>query len=126
MAAYNLVPPTSRGFQEARAAKARLLLGRSGSNLADLSDAWDSLNDAQLDPQTTAQLQTQILEAAIPYAAANRFRVTQTFAGRPATLRNLRTLQEAAFQELAKWASNDGDRRRYLGQADSVRSWSLL
>ena len=126
LAAYTLVPPTSRGFQEARSAHARLLLGRGGSNLTDLSTAWDSLHDAQLDPQTTAQLEVKVLDAALALAQGSRFAAAQKFAGRPATVRNLRTLQERAYRDLAKWASSEDDRRQYLSRADSVRKWSLL
>lgn len=126
LAAYTLVPPTSRGFQEARSAHARLLLGRGGSGLADLAVAWESLHDAQLDPQTTAQLEVKVLDAALELARGSRFAAAQKFAGRPATVRNLRTLQEKAYRDLAKWASSEDDRRQYLTRADSVRKWSLL
>lgn len=125
LAAYTLVPPTSRGYQDARAERAKLLMGR-GTDLADLSAAWDSIHDAQFDPQTTATLEVQVLDRAIEAAKKSRFSVTQKFGGKPATVRNLRTLQEQAYRNLAKWAPSDDDRREYLAEADAVRKWSLL
>lgn len=127
LAALQLVPPTSRGYQDARTAIAKLML-RSQSGLAELSSAMDATHAAGLDAITTATLEVEILEAALRQVQAARSggQRTATFDGQPATERNLRPKLERAYRDLAMWSRDDDERNRLLTRADSTRRWSLL
>ncbi|MGI5950260.1 MAG: tetratricopeptide repeat protein [Brooklawnia sp.] len=125
LAALNLVPPTSRGFSDARTAHAKLMLKRDGS-LADLASAWDSVRAAALDPITTATLEVEILENALRKVRQSKSVGRVKFAGEPATEKNLRPRLEKVYRDLAMWSRDDDERRRLISQADQTRRWSLL
>ena len=125
LAALDLVPPTSRGYSDARTAMAKLML-RSDGNLNELAEAWNAAHAAGLDAITTAYLEVDILEAALRVVQANKGGPRGMFDGQPGTERNLRPKLEKAYRDLAMWSRDDDERNRLLTQADSTRRWSLL
>lgn len=125
LAALDLVPPTSRGYTDARTAHAKLLLKRDGS-MAELASAWNAIQSAGLDPISTARIEIEVLENALRLARAQKSSGQVLFGGEPAIERNLRPKLEKAYQDLAMWSRDDEERRRLITQADSTRRWSLL
>ena len=124
--ALALVPPTSRGYGEARLRRARIGLER-GQNLEDMEAALSSVRTANLDPATTARLEVQIFERALPMVQAGQGgRFMRQLGGMPATERNVRTQLEQAYRDLARWTDDVDERNRLLGNADSKRRWSLF
>jgi serine/threonine-protein kinase PknG len=126
LAALSLIPPTSRGYTDARKALAKLLLKRDGGSMSDLASAWDSINEASLDPISAANLQVEVLENALQLVKQNKASANFLFAGEPATERNLRPKLEKVYRDLAMWSRDDEDRRRLITRADQTRRWSLL
>ncbi len=125
LAALDLVPPTSRGYTDARTAHAKLLLKRNAS-MADLASAWQALHAAGLDQISTATLEIELLENALRLLRDNKATGNVILGGEPATERNLRPKLERAYRDLAMWSRDDDERRRLISQADSTRRWSLL
>ncbi len=126
LAALSLIPPTSRGYTDARKAHAKLLLKRDGGSMGDLAAAWDSIHAASLDPISSANLEVEVLENALRLVRQNKANSNFRFAGEPATERNLRPKLEKVYRDLAMWERDDDERRRLLTQADATRRWSLL
>lgn len=124
MEALELVPPTSRGYGDARQAYARLKV-QTGTSISELSTAFESIAAADLDPQSSAAMRVQILERTMELAANRRGKNVEIFAGQPATLRFLRPRLEAAYQDMAKWSGDDASHREYMVKADENRRWSL-
>ncbi|WP_286267807.1 serine/threonine-protein kinase [Brooklawnia propionicigenes] len=123
--ALGLIPPTSRGYSDARTAQAQLVLQREGT-LAELDQAWQAIHAARLDQITTTRLEAEVLEKALAQLHDNRGRAVGMFDGQPATERNLRPKLERVYRDLAIWTRDDDERRRLITQADSTRRWSLL
>ncbi len=123
--ALGLIPPTSRGYSDARTTQARLVLQREGT-LADLDQAWQAIHAAKLDQITTTSLEAEVLEKALATLRENRGRATGVFDGQPATEKNLRPKLERAYRDLAAWTRDDEERRSLIAKADLTRRWSLL
>lgn len=124
MDALELVPPTSRGYRDARQAYARLKT-KNGTSIPDLSKAYAALEGADMDPKTAVSMRVQILERVLELMSRGGASPNESFAGQPATMRFLRPRLEAAYTELAKWSGDDQSRREFMGKADACRGWSL-
>lgn len=124
--ALGLVPPTSRGYGEARLRRARIGLER-GRTIEDMDVALTSVRAAKLDPATTARLEVQIFERALGIVqSGGGGRFMHRLDGQPATERQVRTQLEQAYRDLARWTDDPDERNRLLGNADSKRRWSLF
>jgi serine/threonine-protein kinase PknG len=126
VAALDLVPPTSRGFTEARRLRATELYESDGG-LPALSDAMASLDGVHLDPTEQAALTARILERALaevragaPGAGAGiaigRYRADDS---------SLRDGLEETYRVLAGAAPDQAHRSALVDRANDIRRWTL-
>ncbi len=123
--ALNLVPGTSSGYSEARRLRAQHLLAH-GTTLDQLGAALDSVRAAGLDPNATARYEVEVLTRAKAMLDEQGPQPKTMFAGQPATVRNVRSMLERAYRDLAVYEQDTSDRNRLIDQANSQRRWSLF
>ena len=122
VAALDLVPPTSRGFGEARRLRADTLLAGAGQDIGQLDLAWRSLDGVRMDPFEKEEYAARILSRALSVPAGSMAgRIGPHAANGPV----LRGELEKAYRAMAR-LTEDRDRRVMLiDQANAVREWSL-
>ena len=102
--ALDLVPGTSRAFTQARRRRAGLLAG-SGGGLPSLAAALDSIESLTIDPVDRSRFRVDVLSAALGLVESHGADTTVVIAGRPAAEPALRDGLEAAYRDLAGYAS---------------------
>ena len=122
--ALDLVPATSRAFTQARRRRAGLL-AESGGGLASLAAALDSIDNLTIDPVDRSRFRVDVLNAALELVESQGADTTVWIAGRRAAEPALRDGLEAAYRELAVYASSREERVHLVDQANTVRRWTL-
>jgi serine/threonine-protein kinase PknG len=122
--ALDLVPGTSRAFTQARRTRAGLLAG-SGGGLPSLAAALDSIDSLTIDPVDRSHFRVEVLSAALGLVESHGADPTVVIAGRPAAEPALRDGLEAAYRDLAGYASTREERTHLVDQANAVRRWTL-
>ena len=123
--ALAMVPPTSRGYGQARRTRAKMLLAK-GDSIKDLAAAFDSVEVSGLGPLDTAKFKVSILEKALAYVERNGPQPLIRIGGQPAIQRNIRPQLEQAYRTLALWTPDTNQRNQLLTKADQRRRWSLF
>jgi serine/threonine-protein kinase PknG len=122
--ALDLVPATSRAFTQARRRRAGLL-AESGGGLASLAAALESIDNLTIDPVDRSRFRVDVLRSALEIVEARGADTTVWIAGRPAAEPALRDGLEAAYRELAGYASSREERVHLVDRANAVRRWTL-
>ena len=115
---------TSRAFTQARRRRAGLLAG-SGGGLPSLAAALDSIESLTIDPVDRSRFRVEVLSAALGLVESHGADTTVVIAGRPAAEPALRDGLEAAYRDLAGYASSREERVHLVDQANAVRRWTL-
>jgi serine/threonine-protein kinase PknG len=123
--ALDLVPATSRAFTQARRSRAGLL-AESGGGLASLAAALESIDNLTIDPVDRSRFRVDVLQSALALVESQGPQPTVSLAGRPASEPSLRDGLEAAYRDLAAFATTREERVQLVDQANSVRRWSVL
>ena len=122
--ALDLVPATSRAFTQARRRRAGLL-AESGDGLPSLAAALDSIESLTIDPVDRSRFRVEVLTTALGLVESHGADTTVVIAGRPAAEPGLRDGLEAAYRDLAGYASSREERTHLVDQANAVRRWTL-
>jgi len=115
---------TSRAFTQARRRRAGLL-AESGGGLPSLAAALDSIESLTIDPVDRSRFRVEVLGAALGLVESNGADTTVLIAGHPAAEPALRDGLEAAYRDLAGYASTREERVHLVDQANAVRRWTL-
>ncbi len=124
VAALDLVPPTSRGYGEARRTRAEVLLAGAGEDLDMLHQAMASVDSVRMDVAERERLVTRILGRALDIVTVKgpqQVQVGQV----PAYPAALRGALERSYRALAKEATTRDERIELVNRANQVREWSL-
>ncbi|MFZ1412484.1 MAG: tetratricopeptide repeat protein [Micropruina sp.] len=121
LAALELVPPTSRGFQESQRLKTEHLIAL-GRDPGQLSEALRVLGHARLDPRTQATYEASIYARALALSSGGPVTLGQ----RRLTQSALRDTLEATYRTLAHLTPDPAERAALVDQANQIRPWSLL
>jgi serine/threonine-protein kinase PknG len=122
--ALDLVPATSRAFTQARRRRAGLL-AESGGGLASLAAALESIDNLTIDPVDRSRFRVDVLRSALEIVESRGADTTVWISGRPAAEPALRDGLEAAYRELAGYASSREERVHLVDRANAVRRWTL-
>lgn len=139
IAAFERVPAASAVYIDAQIAATRQRLrGAAARDSAQLATASATIDRLLLDPQTRAELQTELLEAALANrAAASAAAPAGATASSGSSGSNggdaladseseLRFRLEAAYRELARAATDRDTRIHYVDRANAVRPFTLI
>lgn len=121
LAALELVPQTSRGYQESQKLKAEHLI-RLGDDAAHLDEALKVLQHARLDERSQLGFESSIYERALQLAGSGAVRLGTT----SYTAGNLRDRLETGYRRLAQLSADPAERAQLVDRANAVRVWSLL
>ncbi|MGH9243147.1 MAG: tetratricopeptide repeat protein, partial [Acidimicrobiales bacterium] len=121
--AYGRVPRTHQAFEAAQVAAARTLIATH-----QLRDADERLRQLPLDDRDRAQLDVELLEAALNGLRSGRVKADPktTVNGHPLQERRLRKGLERAYRRLADLTPDDRDRFRLVDRANTIRPYSLV
>ena len=122
--ALDLVPPTSRAFTPARRRRAGLL-AESGGGLSSLAAALESIDNLTIDPVDRSRFRVDVLQSALQTVESKGADPTVSIAGRPASEPFLRDGLEAAYRELAQFATTREERVGLVDAANAVRRWTM-
>jgi len=115
--ALDRIPPTSRAFVEARAARIDLQLGAQ-PNAAALGSIANEIEQLGLDPRQRSAVRTRIFEAALATAPGDRRGLV---AGVDLDDLSLRAALEVELRQLARLTDDRDERIRLIDQANAVR-----
>ena len=121
MAALELVPQTSRGYQDSQRLKAEHLIAL-GHDPAQLSEALKVLAHARLDVKTQSTYEAAIFAKALTLAGNGAVKLGQT----SVTASSLRDRLEATYRRLASLTADPDERAELIDRANAIRPWSLL
>ena len=125
VAALDLVPPTSRGYGEARRTRADVILAAAGTDLAALNQALGSVSSVRMDSVDRDTLNVRIygqaLDAVLLKAAPEGVRIGEV----PAEKDALRAVLEKSYRSLAREAATREERIALVDRANEVRPWTL-
>jgi serine/threonine-protein kinase PknG len=124
VSALDLVPAASRAFTQARRRRAGLL-AESGAGLASLAAALESIDDLTIDPVDRSRFRVDVLQTALEIVESQGPDTTVWIAGRPAAEPELRDGLEAAYRDLAGYATSRDERVHLVDRANTVRRWTL-
>lgn len=122
--ALDLVPSTSRGFNESRRLKAEHILSL-GKGLPDLAEAMKMIRSARLDSAVNDEFEVTILEKALAEVEAKGAAGSLKVGDTPATENSLRDRLEVAYRQLARHKTRPDDRTILVDKANRIRRWSL-
>jgi serine/threonine-protein kinase PknG len=122
--ALDLVPVTSRAFTQARRRRAGLL-AESGGGLPSLAAALDSIESLTIDPADRSRFRVEVLSSALALVKSQGADTAVVIGGRPAAEPALRDGLEAAYRDLAVYASSREERVHLVDRANEVRRWTL-
>jgi serine/threonine-protein kinase PknG len=126
LAALQMIPPTARGYLEARRLAATYLVAH-GNGLPALQQAVDAAKAARLDPLTQAKVDVQVYQKAlnlIPNIA--RGKAPPSLGGVTLTRAAVRQKLE---ESLRTWARHEPDPARridLIDEANRTRKWTFL
>ena len=121
LAALELVPQTSRGYQDSQRLRIEQLIGL-GNDPLHLAEALRVLGHARLDEKTTMTFQAAIYERALAAAGKAPVRLGQA----PLTASMLRDTLEDTYRRLARLTAEPAGRAELVDKANAIRPWSLL
>ncbi len=121
LAALELVPQTSRGYQDSQRLRIEQLIGL-GNDPLHLAEALRVLGHARLDEKTTMTFQAAIYERALAAAGKAPVRLGQA----PLTVSMLRDTLEDTYRRLARLTADPAGRAELVDKANAIRPWSLL
>jgi serine/threonine-protein kinase PknG len=123
VAVLDEVPDSSSQHITAQVAAVRARMGAELAQLAeaDLVDASTRLERLRLDVERRAWLAAEMLETSLTWVRTARTRPNGRVLGHELSERALRLGLEQAYRALAKMARDDGERVRWVDQANSVR-----
>jgi serine/threonine-protein kinase PknG len=126
LAALEMIPPTARGYLEARRLAAHRLVGH-GTSLPLLQRALDASQAAHLDPMSQATVEVEVFRRALTLVpAAVRGRTVPKLGGVPLTRGDVRQQLERSLRAWAK-LEQDLDRRvELIDEANRTRKWTFL
>jgi serine/threonine-protein kinase PknG len=121
--AYGRVPPTHRAYDAAQMEAARTLI-----TTHQFTEAVRRLDRLQLDDRDRAQLEVELIEAALHGLRSGKVKPDpkQRVNGLPLLERPLRRGLESAYRRLAALTPRDADRFVLVDKANAVRPWSLV
>ncbi len=121
LAALELIPQTSRGYQESQKLTVQHLM-RLGNDAAHLAEALRVLQHARLATSDHLTFETAILERALELAGTGSIKL----AGTTFTQGDLRNRLEQSYRRLAQLNADAEQRAVLVDKANAVRVWSLL
>jgi len=125
LAALDLVPSTSRGYNESRRLRAQHLLAM-GTSLQDLSAALDTVASARIDPEGYQRYSIAIYTRALADIVKNGPQQQVMLGGQRANENGVRTKLVQAYRDLAKLVQDPAERANLIELANATRKWSLL
>jgi serine/threonine-protein kinase PknG len=126
LAALQLIPPTARGYLEARRLAATYLVGH-GSGLPALQQALDAAHAAHLDPLTQAKVDVQIYQRALNLVApAARGKAPPKVGDVPLTRPHVRQKLDESLRTWARLEPDAARRIELIDEANRTRKWTFL
>ncbi|MGL4831369.1 MAG: tetratricopeptide repeat protein, partial [Propionibacteriaceae bacterium] len=125
MAALDMIPVTSRGYNEARRLKVQHLVDM-GVGLADLSTAKTVVDDSRISPEQQSRYSVTIFERALDLVRHHGDMPSLQIGDVRASEATLRSRLSQEYRTLARLVTDPAERVSLIDKANQTKKWSIV